>query len=122
MAIKVTGNKNMNAMIMYQENDYPVFYVRPFSEETKNDLDRLIEDVRRVSPHTIITEKNGTYRVSSRISMDDLDFMSSMWGILLRRFLAESKTVCMDPVTEEKYYKLIISHEFIEPCARRLAS
>lgn len=121
MAI-IKGNKHMNAMIMYQENAYPVFYVRPFSEDVKKDLDRLVDDVRSVSSNTIVSESNGTYRISSFTSMENLDFMNSLWGMLLRRFLAESKTVCMDPVTEEKYYKLIISHQFIEPCARKIAS
>lgn len=125
MAIStIQGGHNNNVLMFsnYQEDGHAVFYVRPFSERTKNDLDRLVVDAPRVSgSNTSIVEKNGAYRVSAKESIDSIDFMSSFWGILFRRFMAESKTVCVDPLTEEKYYGLIFSNEYIEPCARKLA-
>lgn len=108
-------------LTMYQENERAVFYVRPFSAEIKADLDRLMKDTCKVSTTTHITERNGTYRVASEEKLEGIDFFQSFWGILFRRFLAESKYVCMDPLTEEKYYGIILSHEYIEPCERRLA-
>lgn len=121
--MQISGGKNFNASMisLYQENGLAVFYVRPFSEELKADLDRLMKDVPRVSKTTEITERNGTYRVSSKETLAGLDFFESTWGILFRRFSSESRHVCMDPITEEKYYSVIFSHQYIEPCARKLA-
>ena len=121
--MQFTGGKNNKAQMisMYQENGLAVFYVRPFSEELKADLDRLMVDTYKVSQTTDITEKNGTYRVASRETLAGINFYESFWGILFRRFRAESNHVCLDPITEEKYYGVIFSHEYIEPCGRRLA-
>lgn len=121
--MSINGGRNFKASMisMYQENGIAVFYVRPFSEELKADLDRLMVDTYRVSQTTDITEKNGTYRISSKETLSGLDFYESFWGILFRRFSAEAKHVCLDPVTEEKYYSVIFSHQYIEPCKRRLA-
>lgn len=122
--MQISGGKNYKAQMisMYQENGMAVFYVRPFSEELKAELDRLMKDTPRVSASTDITEKNGTYRVASKESAFGIDFNFSMWGILFRRFSAEAKHVCLDPITEEKYYEAIFSHEYIEPCGRRLVA
>lgn len=121
--MQFTGGKNNKAQMisMYQENGLAVFYVRPFSEELKADLDRLMVDTYKVSQTTDITEKNGTYRVASRETLGGINFYESFWGILFRRFRAESNHVCLDPITEEKYYGVIFSHKYIEPCGRRLA-
>ena len=119
----LSGGKNFNASLiaLYQENDLAVFYVRPYTQELKDDLDRLMKDTPRVSKTTEITVRNGTYRVSSREKLAGLDFYQSFWGILFRRFMSESKHVCLDPITEEKYYGVIFSHQYIEPCGRKLA-
>ena len=121
--ISISGGKNFNATVisMYQENGLAVFYVRPFSEELKEDLERLMTDVGRVSKTTHITNKNGTYRIASNEKLAGMDFVQSMWGILFRRFKSESNRVCLDPITEEKYYSVIFSHQYIEPCGRRIA-
>lgn len=121
--MQISGGKDFKASMfsLYQENGYAVFYVRPFSEELKNELDRLMEDTYRVSKTTDITEKNGTYRVSSKESLAGIDFVQSFWGILFRRFKAESNYVCLDPISSERYYGAIFSHEYIEPCGRRIA-
>lgn len=99
-----------------------VFYVRPFSEEVKNDLDRLMRDVSKVSDKVAITENNGTYAISTEEPVTEKNFIEGFWGILFRRFLVESKRVCKDPISEEKYYVLIFSASYINPCARRLAA
>lgn len=121
--VHLAGGKNFNASLIsvYQENERAVFYVRPYTQELKDDLDRLMKDTPKVSKATDITEKNGTYRVSSREKLAGLDFYQSFWGILFRRFMSESKHVCLDPITEEKYYGVIFSHEYIEPCGRKFA-
>lgn len=121
--MSINGGRNFKASMisMYQENGVAVFYVRPFSEELKADLERLMTDTYRVFQTTDISEKNGTYRIASKESLSGLDFFESFWGILFRRFSAEAKHVCLDPITEEKYYGVIFSHQYIEPCARRLA-
>lgn len=98
------------------------FYVRPFSEEIKMDLDRLMMDVSKVSSKVTITENDGTYAISTEEPITEQTFMEGFWGILFRRFLAESKRVCVDPINEEKYYVLIFSDSYITPCMRRLAA
>lgn len=118
---KLVGGGADYKLTMYQENDRAVFYVRPFSAELKKDLNRLIVDTGKVSKTTHITERNGTYRIASEEKLEGIDFYQSFWGMLFRRFLAESKYVCVDPVTCEKYYEVIISNQYIEPCERRLA-
>ena len=112
------GNYNVE-LFLDQESNCRKFYVRPFSQEIKEDLDRLIVDVRKVSDDVFITEKNGTYTIKTTSNQF---FMDGMWGILFRRFISESNRVCVDPITEEKYYVLIFSSKFIEPCARKLAA
>ena len=121
--VHLAGGKNFNASLIsvYQENELAVFYVRPYTQELKDDLNRLMKDASKVSKTTEITEKDGTYRVSSREKLAGLDFVQSFWGILFRRYMAESKYVCLDPITEEKYYGVIFSHQYIEPCGRKLA-
>lgn len=115
--------KNYNAeMFFNKEENNQVFYVRPFSNELKADLDRLIVDVRKVAENVSITEKDGTYCVATNQPHFKDAFMESFWGILFRRFSAEANRVCVDPITEEKYYVLIFSSEFIKPCARRLVA
>lgn len=99
-----------------------VFYVRPFSEELKKDLDRLVKDVRKVSGNTEIIEKNGTYAISTGDDISGTSFYESFWGMLFRRFMSESKRVCLDPITEEHYYVVIFSDKFIAPCKRKLVA
>lgn len=99
-----------------------VFYVRPFSEEVKNELVRLMKETPKVSKAVIITEKDGTYAVASKEKVTASTFMESFWGMLFRKYASESKRVCIDPLNEEKYYAVIFSAQFIAPCERRLAA
>lgn len=122
----LTNNKeekkmgNYNVELYYdKESKSRVFYVRPFSKELKDDLDRLIVDAHKVAETVSIYEKDGTYAIKTT---SEGGFMEGFWGILFRRFMSESKRVCIDPITEEKYYVLIFSPEFIKPCARKLAA
>lgn len=111
-----------NVDVFYDVNgSKQVFYVRPFSEEIKCDLERLMTDVDKVCEKISITKKEGTYIISTVASgKDDIQpFMEGMWGILFRKFMSESHHVCVDPITEEKYYAVIFSSEFINPCERR---
>lgn len=111
---------NYNVELYYdKESKSRVFYVRPFSKELKDDLDRLIVDAQKVAENVSISEKDGTYAIKTT---SEGGFMEGFWGILFRRFMSESKRVCIDPITEEKYYVLIFSPEFIKPCARKLAA
>lgn len=115
---KNMGNYNVE-LFFDKENKSRVFYVRPFSQEIKEDLDRLVVDAQKVAEDVFITEKEGTYAIRTT---SDKPFMEGLWGILFRRFVSESKRVCVDPITEEKYYVLLFSSEFIKPCARKLAA
>lgn len=111
---------NFNVELFYdKESKSRVFYVRPFSQEIKDDLDRLIVDAKKVAKDVSITEQEGTYAIKTDSNMP---FLEGFWGILFRRFVSESKRVCVDPITEEKYYVLLFSSEFIKPCARKLAA
>ena len=124
--LKMHGGENNNAQVIekYLEDGIPVFYVRPFSKELKEELDRLIKDAPRVARDTSVTERNGTYRVA-RVNSEPIkniqEFMGCLWGMLFRRFMAEAKHVCIDETTSEKYYVVIFSNEYIEPCGRKLA-
>lgn len=99
-----------------------IFFVRPFSEEVRNDLDRLAKDARKASYGTTIIETDGTYAISTNQVIDERTFVESFWGMLFRRFLSESKRVCVDPISNEKFYAVILSGEFILPCERKLAA
>lgn len=112
------GN-NYNVSMQVENN---VFYVRPFSDELKRDLDRLVMDANKVSDSVTITENDGTYTIATTAEITKAYFIESFWGMLYRRFLAESKRVCIDPVSEERYYVLIFSQEFITPCERLLVA
>lgn len=126
ISMQISGGINFNVSMIYhyQENGFAVFYVRPFSEELKADLDRLMsmKEFFTTTKQTNITEINGTYRIASEESLIGMNFMESFWGMLFRRFCSESKRVCLDSITEEKYYGAIISYKYIEPCARKLAA
>ena len=121
--VSVSGGKDFKASVfsLYQENGKAVFYVRPFSKELKDELERLTKDAPKVSKTVDVTEKNGTYRISSMETLSGIDFIESFWGILFRRFKTEANYVCLDPVNSERYYIAIFSHQYIEPCERRLA-
>ena len=121
--INISGGEGYKASVysQFQENGRAVFYVRPFSEELKSELERLIKDAPKVSKTVNITEKNGTYRVASMETLSGIDFHESFWGMLFRRFKAEANYVCLDPVNSERYYIAIFSHQYIEPCGRRIA-
>ena len=111
-----------NVDIYKSGDNTTAFHVRPFSEEVKTDLDRLIRDVHKISSDTIIVECDGTYTISTNSEITEQNFFESFWGMLFRRFYSESKRVCVDPITEEKFYAIIFSEEFIEPCERLLAA
>lgn len=114
---------NFNVEMFYDEAmEKQVFYVRPFSEEIKTDLERLMTDVHKVCGNVDITEKTGTYAIATKGEINETTFAESFWGILFRRFSAESRHVCIDPINEEKYYAVIFSAKFISPCERRLAA
>lgn len=115
------GN-DYNVEFLMSNEDERVFYVRPFSKEVKDDLDRLMSDCGKVSKAVTITEKNGTYAISTVEMITPSTFMSSFWGMLCRKFISESKHVCIDPINKEKYYAVIMSNQFIEPCGRKLAA
>lgn len=111
---------NVQMISDFDEDGNSVFYVRPFSEESRLELERLKTDAPRASSTITITEKDGTYRIAEEGKV--INFVCSFWGMLFRRFLSESKTVCVDPINEEKYYAVIFSANFIAPCERRLAA
>lgn len=113
---------NYNVEFTMNDKEMRVFYVRPFSEEVQEDLERLMSDCGKVSKAVTITEKNGTYTISTVEMITPSTFMSSFWGMLCRKFMSESKRVCVDPINNEKYYAVLISDRFIEPCARKLAA
>ncbi len=114
---------NFNVEMFYDEkNGTQVFYVRPFSEEVKADLDRLVNDAHKVSGKISITEQNGTYAIATEEKIAAINFIESFWGILFRRFASEARRVCIDPISEEKYYAVIFSASFIQPCQRRIAA
>ena len=116
------GN-HFNVELFYDSTAFKqVFYVRPFSEEVKADLERLMKDSSKVSESVSITEKKGTYAICTEEEIDISTFAVSFWGILFRKFWSESNRVCIDPINEEKYYAVIFSSEYIEPCARKLAA
>ena len=107
---------------MFKTDDDTEFYVRPFSEEIKMELDRLMVNIPKVSKNTFITEHNGTYVISTDVEIDQKSFNESLWGILFRRFYVEAQRVCVDPITEEKFYAVIFSEQFIYPCERLMAA
>lgn len=114
---------NFNVDMFYDEkNGKQVFYVRPFSEEVKSDLDRLVNDVNKVSGNISITEKNGTYAIATGEKINATTFVECFWGMLFRRFASEARRVCIDPISEEKYYAVIFSASFIQPCQRKIAA
>ena len=115
------GNYNVE-MFWHNDVSRQVFYVRPFSEEVKADLERLVKDCKKVCGNVAITEKNGTYAISTDEKVSHATFMEGFWGILFRKFSAESRHACVDPINEEKYYAVIFSESFIAPCERRLAA
>ncbi len=113
------GNFNVD---LFYNHGKQVFYVRPFSEEVKSDLNRLMADTHKVCENVSITEKDGTYAISTDEKIDTRSFVEGFWGMLFRKFASESRRVCIDPINEEKYYAVIFSAEFIKPCKRRLAA
>lgn len=115
------GNFNVD-MFYDKKNGKQVFYVRPFSEEVKADLDRLVNDAHKVSGNISITEQNGTYAIATDDKISATTFAECFWGILFRRFASESRRVCIDPISEEKYYAVIFSASFIQPCQRKIAA
>ena len=115
------GNYNVE-MFWHNDVSRQVFYVRPFSEEVKADLERLVKDCKKVCGNVAITEKNGTYAISTDEKITKENFRKGLWGILFVKFLNQSHEVCVDPINEEKYYAVIFSESFIAPCERRLAA
>ncbi len=105
-----------------------VFYVRPFSQETQEECKRLMKELEETQgdkeEKISITEKDGTFCFKTSLSKSEVkaSFMESMWGILFRKFLADSKKICVDPIKEEKYYAVIFSCEYIFPCPRKIAA
>lgn len=112
-----------NNVSIFWSNGSMTFYVRPYSKEITVDLDRLIVDAPKASNGSVtVRKKNGTYIISSSILITDQEFVESFWGMLFRRFLSESKRVCVDEKTNEKYYAVRFSKDFISPCERKLVA
>lgn len=104
-----------------------VFYVRPFSQETQEECKRLMKELEAQEDKEekiSITEKDGTFCFKTSLSKSEVkaSFMESMWGILFRKFLSDSKKVCVDPINSEKFYAVIFSREYIFPCPRKIAA
>ena len=73
---------NYNVELYYdKESKSRVFYVRPFSKELKDDLDRLIVDAHKVAETVSIYEKDGTYAIKTT---SEGGFMEGFWGIIKR--------------------------------------
>lgn len=88
------------------------FYVKPFEDRVKHDLENLTKISRKYG--VIVEQRNdGSYSIYTKTTQNTL------WGILYRRFLAESKHVCVDPDTHEKFFPVIFSTSLIVKCARR---
>ncbi len=124
MAIKMHGSEVYNAQVfeLFQEDGMPVFYVRPFTQELIEDLNWQMATMKKQKREVTITERNGTYCVRNAHSLaNPMDFTESMWGMLFKRFMAEARNVKYDQEASQKYYAVIFSNEYIEPCARRLA-
>ena len=103
-----------------------VFYVRPFSQETQAECQRLMDEKipKEKDEKISIKEKNGTFCFKTSLSPSEVkaSFMESMWGILFRKFLSDSHKVCVDPINDEKFYAVIFSREYIFPCPRKIVA
>lgn len=115
------GNFNVE-MFYNKECGKQVFYVRPFSKEAKAELERLEQDASQVCGSISITNKNGTYAIATDDEITPSTFTENFWGMLFRKFLSESHTVCIDPLNDEKFYSVIFSADYIPPCNRKLAA
>lgn len=124
--IEIKGNSDNRASVShrpieeYVENGaISVFYVRPFDDQVKAELERLMLDTKKMAIRTgkpveaDITEKGGVYRVAASHPISLKEYPHSFWGMLHRMFSAYAREVRIEEMTKARYYKAIVSHEYI---------
>ncbi len=137
-AMKVTERfKELRKMFQLKNHCWRM-YVKPFSKAGVQELEDFMKNAYAMERLTI-REKEGTYEITSRQPIDNVDdYVETLWGMLHRKYEHQCTELAAEPVTvsgfrralkwhendlglpvaaedrDKNFYILVISPEFIE--------
>lgn len=129
--IEIKGNSNNKASVIQkpvqayiESGENAVFYVRPFDAFVESELERLMRDTKRMANmfrkeannHVTITqlERGRLYRIEADHPISMKEYPTSFWGILHKMFCGYAREICVETMTQARYYKAIVANEYIE--------
>ena len=102
-----------------------VFYVRPFTEELTQELEEQMRMMEKAGENrkVVITEQDGVYKFASTYEVTIQNFVGcNLWGMYFRRFSAAARDTLVEQMTQKRYYKAVMSNEFIASNSRVYAA
>ena len=112
-------------------HDCMVFHVRPFTEQMTEELEENLKMLSAKDYGVVATKKDGVYTFKTDYLVTPGNFFESscegmsignMWGMLFRRYSAAAHDTLVEQMTEKRYYKVVVSNEFIESSDRVYAA
>ena len=106
---------------MFNTNMGRSFFVRFYTDDIKEEFFKIIDSLKQRNRDLCLKEKDGTYQV---IELGKTTYESnlSIWDILMHKYMSLSKQTRKDSQTGQKFYPIRFSHEYIEPCGRKLVN
>lgn len=96
-----------------------VFYVRSFDPKMDVVIEKLMVDTKEMAIRTgkpaevVITQNGGVYRVEANHPISLNEYPLCFWGMLHRMFSAFAREILIEEDTKARYYRAIVSHEYI---------
>ena len=114
-------DENKVSVIMFNTNMGRSFFVRFYTDDIKEEFFKIIDSLKQRNRDLCLKEKDGTYQV---IELGKTTYESnlSIWDILMHKYMSLSKQTRKDSQTGQKFYPIRFSHEYIEPCGRKLVN